>query len=115
MSLNRRQFLQLAGLAAGSAALSGCAPLYTRLAGGPVSLTAWPDWRDEPAYPLLRRVTFGPTLAERAAVAEMGFAAWLEEQLAYEQVEDRAAALRLRPYDLVQQDAASTAVARCTR
>jgi uncharacterized protein (DUF1800 family) len=105
MSLNRRQFLQLAGLAAGSAALSGCAPLYTRLAGGPVSLTAWPDWRDEPAYPLLRRVTFGPTLAERAAVAEMGFAAWLEEQLAYEQVEDRAAALRLRPYDLVKQDA----------
>lgn len=105
MPLNRRQFLQLAGLAAGSAAISGCAPLYTRLAGGPMSLTAWPDWRDEPAYPLLRRVTFGPTLAERAAVSEIGFAAWLEEQLAYEQVEDRAAALRLRPYDLIEQDA----------
>lgn len=105
MSLNRRQFLQMAGLAAGGAAISGCAPLYTRLAGGPLTLAQWPDWRHEPAYPLLRRVTFGPTLAERTAVAEMGFAGWLEEQLAYADVDDRAAELRLRPYDLIAQDA----------
>ncbi len=105
MSLNRRHFLQLAGLGAAGVALSGCAPLYTRLAGGPISLEQWPAWSAEPAYPLLRRVTFGPTLAERAAVQEMGLAGWLEEQLAYEQMDDRAAEIRLRPYDLVEQDA----------
>lgn len=105
MSLSRRQFLQLLGLGAAGTALGGCAPLYARLAGGPVRLDAWPDWRQEPAYPHLRRVTFGPTLAERTAVYEMGLAGWLEEQLAYEQIDDRAVALRLRPYDLTEQDA----------
>ena len=105
MSLNRRDFLQFLGLGAAGAAVSGCAPLYNRLAGGPVSLTAWPDWRAEPDYPRLNRVTFGPTLAERTAVQEIGFAAWLEEQLAYETIDDRPADLRLRPYDLIEQDA----------
>ncbi len=105
MSLSRRHFLQLAGLGAAGVALSGCAPLYTRLAGGPIGLAQWPDWRAEPAYPLLRRVTFGPTLAERTAVQEIGLAGWLEEQLAYEQIHDRAAEMRLRPYDLIAQDA----------
>lgn len=105
MSLNRRQFLQLAGLGTAGAALSSCAPLYTQLAGGPATLESWPTWRDEPDYPRLRRLTFGPTLAERTAVIEMGLAGWLEEQLAYEQPDDRTANIRLRPYDLVAQDA----------
>ncbi len=105
MLFDRRRFLQLAGLGAAGATLSGCAPLYTRLAGGPVSLEQWPDWNDEPAYPLLRRVTFGPTPAERTAVQEIGLAGWLEEQLAYTEIDDQAMEIRLRPYDLIAQDA----------
>ncbi len=103
--MSRRRFLQLAGLGVATAVLQGCAPIYTHLAGGPTSLTEWPDWQQEPTFPLLKRVTFGPTLAERTAVLEMGLAGWLEEQLAYEQIDDQAAEIRLRPYDIIEQDA----------
>jgi hypothetical protein len=96
MPLTRRDFLKLTGLVAASAALAACRPLY-ELAGQP-PLTAWPALSTA-EWLALNRLTYGPRPAERARLAEIGLPAWLEEQLAPENLDDLPCHLRLRNLD----------------
>jgi hypothetical protein len=102
--LNRRQFVKLAGLAAG-AALTGCAPqnpfdqLYPQSG-------SWPAETPEPTWRTLNRVTFGPRAEERRRVTEIGLAAFIEEQLAPETLDevDTGPMLTLRRLESLQFD-----------
>jgi len=98
--MNRRTFLKLASMVAGSVAVSGCTPVYNRLAqlGSPaiggevVSMTP----RD---FIALSRLTYGVRTDERTRVAEIGLAGWVEEQLSPDALEDTAAYLRVRRFE----------------
>jgi hypothetical protein len=97
--LSRRDFLKLTGLVAGSAVLSSCAPLYDSLARAASPADPRPAGRlNSEDFALLNRLTFGPRLDELAKVAEIGIQAWIEEQLAFESVDDLACDLRLRQF-----------------
>jgi uncharacterized protein (DUF1800 family) len=98
VSLNRREFLRLSALLAGSAALSACGPAYGRLAGLGAARQPWPD-ADSDSFRRLLRLTYGPLPLERQQVAEHGLAAWIETQLSPESIDDTRLAFRLRPYD----------------
>lgn len=105
MSLSRREFLRLAGLVASGITLASCSPLYRTLAQVTAGETA-SDLPDDPAgYLALRRLTYGPTPEERQLVARHGIAAWVEEQLAPEQIDDGALQWRLRPLDYLELEA----------
>lgn len=110
MSLNRRQFIQLVGLGGGALAVSGCAPIVSRLAGGPVKLATWPGWDGSPDFAYLSRLTYGPTAYERQRTAEIGLAGWIEEQLDFSAIDDGAAEVRLRPHDMINRRADALAV-----
>ena len=103
MVLSRRRFLRLSGLAALGAALSACGPpplleqAYSRLSPLPRPLNGWLPPGDADRFPILNRLTFGPRLEERRRAAEIGLQNWIEEQLAPETLDDRAADLRVRP------------------
>jgi len=93
MTLSRRDFLRLSGLVAASTALASCAPANRALA----PLKSVP-WTPLPAsdFLALNRMTFGPRPEERLRLAEIGLAGWIEEQLAYDSIEDGGTAFRLR-------------------
>ena len=95
--MNRRDFLKLAGLTGAAAALSGCGPLYSRLAGGEPPISSWPAASAD--FLGLARVTFGPTAAERARAGQIGLRAFIEEQLAYTAIDNGPADLRLRDFE----------------
>lgn len=98
--MHRRDFLRLMGALAGSAALSACAPVYRWASGVPADLAAPADL--PPLSPndlaALHRLTFGPTLAERVRVAEIGLSAWVEEQLDPAHLPDPAAERLVRRF-----------------
>jgi uncharacterized protein (DUF1800 family) len=102
MPFTRRQFLTLSSVAGAAALLAGCRSPAELLAGLPPP-AAWPSGRD-PAWHALSRLTFGPRADERAHVAEIGLAAWIDEQLAPEQLDDRPADLRVRRFDILTMD-----------
>ncbi len=103
MSLQRRSFLKLAAIAAAGATASACSPVYARLARPSGSSGAWiPD--QERHFRVLSRLTFGPTLAERAEVAEIGMDSWIEAQLDPESLEDPGQ-WRIRGLDVLGLDA----------
>ena len=103
MTLSRRDFLKLGSLVSASAALSSCAPVYRRIAG---DLPAVP-WIALPANDLLalNRLTFGPRVEERARFAEIGLQAWVEEQLAFESINDFDSDIRLTSFKTLKMDA----------
>ena len=86
--LTRRDFLKLSALVTASAALSSCAPVYRRLAGGLPTLPWTP--LDANDFLALNRLTFGPRVEERARFAEIGLQAFIEEQLDFESIDDLA-------------------------
>jgi uncharacterized protein (DUF1800 family) len=98
--------MRLAGLVAGSAAVAACGPVYRTL-GGPAEAPVAPPYPtlDRNAFAGLRRLTFGPRLAERQRVAEIGLAAWIEEQLAPEAIDDGPADWRLRRFETLTMSA----------
>jgi uncharacterized protein (DUF1800 family) len=103
MTLSRRDFLKLGALVTASTALSSCAPVYRRLAG---------DFPIVPWAPLnvsdfiaLNRLTFGPRVEERALFQEIGLQAWVEEQLAFESINDFGCELLLTPFKTLNMDA----------
>lgn len=100
MSLSRRRFLHLAGLVAASVTTSACAPVYRRLAGESPAPTAdaWPALNDA-HFAGLSRLTFGPRPEERARVAEIGLAGWIEEQLAFDSIDDTSLHWRLQNFE----------------
>ena len=101
--LSRRDFLKLASLITASAAFSSRAPVYRKLAG------------DRPAVPwtplaprdflTLNRLTFGPRVEERVRFMEIGLQGWIEEQLAFEAIDDFDCNLLLQPFKSLNMDA----------
>jgi uncharacterized protein (DUF1800 family) len=101
--MNRRDFLRLAGLASAGLVVAACGPVYDQLAdtstaGQPLPTHGLPAL-SRSAYLGLNRATFGPTLLERVRVAEIGLAAFIEEQLAYESINDDAINWRLKKFE----------------
>lgn len=107
MTLSRRQFLRLAGLVAGGATVSACSPIYRQLSAVPLPLP--PDLRLPPlspqAFTALSRLTYGPTAEERWWVADHGWQAWVEGQLAPVSIDDSAADWRIRSLESLSLDA----------
>jgi uncharacterized protein (DUF1800 family) len=100
MKLPRRQVLGLGAAGLGAALLSGCESLEQRLTKPtlPTDAFATPNHTDEPARRLLNRVAYGPRPGDVARVARMGTAAYIEEQLHPERIdEDATLSARLRP------------------
>lgn len=104
MNLNRRDFLRLAGLVAGSAAVASCGPVYRELSGPVEAPVDWPA-RAEPHFAALRRLTFGPTAEERRTVLAHGLAAWVEDQLSQPLDDSRRVEWLLRGRDTLTMEA----------
>ena len=103
MTLSRRDFLKLGTLVTASAALSSCAPVYRRLAGQLVALP-WTALH-ESDFLALNRLTFGPTVEERSRFQEIGLQAYIEEQLAFESIDDFGCELLLTPFKTLNMQA----------
>lgn len=101
--ISRRDFLKLSTLVTASAALSSCAPIYRRLAGGLPTLPWTP--LDAQDFLALNRLTFGPRVEERARFAEIGLQAYVEEQLDFESMDDFSSDLRLSTFDTLHMEA----------
>jgi uncharacterized protein (DUF1800 family) len=97
--LSRRDFLKLGALVTASAALSSCAPayMYRRLTGDIPSI----PWTSLSAadFTALNRLTFGARVEERARFAELGLQAYIEEQLAFDTIDDLACNLQLSTFN----------------
>ena len=104
-TINRRQFIKIAGGVATGAILAGCGP-DTLLNLNP-KFGPWPTELPESTWRWLNRITFGPRPEERSLVAEVGLAAFLEEQLAPETLPEMAARpqLTLRRLESLHLDA----------
>jgi hypothetical protein len=96
MTLERREFLKLAGLVAAGATLSACTPAYRLIADSLESSAIWLQG-DARAFRILNRLTYGPTLAERQRAAAIGVQAWIEEQLDPASLPDLRSDLAVRP------------------
>ncbi|HFQ94670.1 MAG TPA: DUF1800 family protein, partial [Anaerolineae bacterium] len=110
MSLSRRDFLKLGSLTAVAAGTAGCSAIGRELAQGklPADLTLpAPDTAvaaPDPILRLLNRAGYGPRPGDLERARQMGLAAWLEEQLDPDSIEDTAADLLLRNLTLYQMD-----------
>lgn len=98
MALSRRAFLRLLALTSAGTGLSACAPITSALLANP------PVAAGETAAPraiagALARLTFGARLEELQRALEIGLRGWIEEQLAYPEIEDVALSLRLRNHE----------------
>ena len=106
MSISRRRFLA----AGGTAAAAGLAA--PALGAWPRPELAWaagcsePMRDPSPALHLLSRASFGPSRSELARLERMGASAWLEEQLAWESIDDRAVDAALAPLESLGWSAA---------
>lgn len=104
MKLNRRDFLKLSSLLAGSIALNGCASLYQQLASEPKAIGELPP-HDPALFAALNRMTFGARPEEQRYAGTIGLANWIEEQLAPEGIDDGAVELHLRPFSSLNMNA----------
>ena len=101
MAFTRRDFLRLGGVTATSALLSagvtaaatGCSVIAPELAQRdlPETLTVPASVDVDPAWRLLNRAGFGAAPGELARVRQMGIAAYLDEQLHPDSIDDSAA------------------------
>lgn len=98
MTITRREFLRLASLATASLAVSACGPVYDRLASRDTPIKGWPPISGGD-FQRLRRITFGPAADERLRFSEIGLAAFIEEQLAFESINDESLDWRLRKFE----------------
>ena len=106
MNLTRRDFLKLAGIVAGSAALSSCAPIYENLArldDSPHPLLG--EGLGVRDFALVNRFTFGAGHKDLTRVSQIGIHAWVEEQVEYTSVPDDACNLRLRQFETLDLSA----------
>ncbi|MAU02180.1 MAG: hypothetical protein CL608_34010 [Anaerolineaceae bacterium] len=112
MRLTRRDFLRLGGLTAVAAGTAGC-----RVVGRELNQNELPEVLTVPAASnlssqaanpvrrLLNRAGYGPAPGEVARVSRLGLAAYLEEQLNPEAIDDTANDLIARHQHLYQMDA----------
>ncbi len=103
MTLSRRDFLKLGALVTASAALSSCAPVYRRIAGD-LPAVPWAPLKEQD-FLALQRLTFGPRVEERARFSEIGLQACIEEQLAFESINDLDSELQLASFKTLKMDA----------
>lgn len=85
-------------------AVAGCSTAIDRYAQPdlPASITPPGGLARHPVAHLLNRATYGPRPGEIEAVEKLGRTAWLEQQLAYEAVDDGVRSLKLRRYDTLK-------------
>jgi uncharacterized protein (DUF1800 family) len=105
MTISRRQFLRNTGLAAAYLALPAWLSACQRDAAPVAIPLAQPETWDDPqpgAHPeivhLLNRVTYGPRPGEVERVAQLGWEAFLEQQLDPDQIDDSALDARLAQF-----------------
>lgn len=108
MSISRRSLLSM--MALGSLSLSGCESLISRYdemtaARGPIDVPGGETI--DPAFHLLSRAAYGPAPGQVEQVKKMGPAAWIEEQLSPETIDDHRADLRARRFESLLLDPAS--------
>jgi hypothetical protein len=103
MTLSRRDFLKLGTLVTASAALASCAPVYRALAGDLTSMP-WMPMKSQD-FLALNRLTFGPRVDECARLAEVGLQAYIEEQLAFDSINDFDCEVLLSPFKTLSMDA----------
>jgi len=100
MSVTRRNFLRMGGLAAVAVAATGCESLEQHFTSVdlPDDALATGTWQKaSPAVRLLNRTGYGPRPGDVAHVEKIGHAAYIEEQLAADAIkESRMLILRLR-------------------
>ena len=103
MTLSRRDFLKLAVLLSASTAVNACAPAVRRLTS---DLSAMP-WSPLSAadFTALNRITFGTRVEERARLAEIGLANYIEEQLDSESINDLTLNLQLSTFNTLNMAA----------
>jgi hypothetical protein len=101
--LSRRDFLKLSALVTASAALASCAPVYRRITGG-LPAVPWTPL-DASDFLALNRLTFGPRVEERARFSEIGLQAYIEEQLAFDSIDDFDCEILLQPFKTIRMDA----------
>ncbi|HVG38001.1 MAG TPA: DUF1800 domain-containing protein [Pyrinomonadaceae bacterium] len=113
MKVPRRSFVRTASLTGGAAtlvpSLAGCNSLVTRLShvlGQKIPAhVGVADGADiDPVFHLLSRAAYGPWPGEIERVRAIGAAAWIEEQLAYETIDDRLCDLRARRFETLQHN-----------
>ncbi len=123
MALSRRDFLRLGGLTAAAASVTSCSvvsryvaqeeipetlPVPTAVppgdAGSTLPAAGFPTVTVNRVQRLLNRAGYGPRPGDLARVSEMGFEAYLEEQLNPEGIEDTAADLIVRNLNYYHQD-----------
>ncbi|MBT7782319.1 MAG: DUF1800 family protein, partial [Anaerolineae bacterium] len=108
MNITRRDFLKLASLVAGSAALSSCAPVYENLARLdflPLEGEGLGMGVNLQDFALVNRLTFGAGHEDLTRVAQIGIDAWVQEQVEFESVSDERCDLRLRQFDTLDLSA----------
>lgn len=112
MKLTRRDFLRLGSLTAVAAGTAGCSVIGQELAQNelPETLTVptAPDLPNQAVNPirrLLNRAGYGPAPGEVERVTRLGLAAYLEEQLNPDAIDDTANDLIARHQTLYQMDA----------
>ncbi|HID51323.1 MAG TPA: DUF1800 family protein [Anaerolineae bacterium] len=110
MSLSRRDFLKLGGLTAVAAGTAGCSAAGRKLAQDklpenlPLPAADTAVSTPDPVLRLLNRAGYGPRPGDLEQARQTGLAAWLEEQLNPNEIEDTAADLLLRSLTLYQMD-----------
>ncbi|CAN5643764.1 DUF1800 domain-containing protein [soil metagenome] len=94
-----RRDLLVAGAAAGIVA--GCGPLATRFTPARTAVLRL----DDPEERVLNRVAYGPSSDDLADLKSLGREAWIDRQLAAAAEEPSHLILRLRPMDVLNNDA----------
>ena len=107
--ISRRDFLKLGGFASLSTFVWGCAPQAVSSA---VALpTTLPSTEaDSFLFNALKRITFGPTLEDLELARQIGFEAFVEQQLAYEALDDSQLVPRLSHLTTLEMSPAEIAV-----
>ncbi len=96
MTLSRRSFLHIGLATAGVTGVSSAAALHWSLPQAQANTAGIPT-----NIHLLNRISFGPTPEEVTAIDQMGYDAYLEQQLNPEQIDDGATDALIRPYNAV--------------
>lgn len=110
--VSRRDFLRIGGLASTTLSLAACRALGQNVANDelPESLVLPESPESDssasisPVFRFLNRAGYGATADEHIQAVEMGLEAYLEVQLNPESIEDRAANLMLRNFNIYQME-----------
>jgi len=94
--MDRREFLKMMGVGVGTTALAGATPWGSGLIG---ALAAPEADQADPIWHALNRLTNGPMPGQVASVKQMGLQAYIDQQLAPDQIDDSAVEAMLGNYD----------------